>query len=113
MLTTDNHLVINTNDSTFDEFDVIALENAIEVAYNAENTPFCDYEIDAELEFGTYLYCIWWGRTRLGCFYRSPMTDEWVARPFYKNGEFMYEPNEQRFISHKDAEAHIIRCWEG
>ncbi|WP_041934108.1 hypothetical protein [Gloeothece verrucosa] len=97
----------------YDDFDIIALENAIEQAYSTENTPFCDYEVDADYDFGTYHYRVWRGRSCLGSFYRSPMTDEWVAKPFYKNGEFVYEPNEQSFGSHEEAQAYIILCWEG
>jgi hypothetical protein len=111
MLTTNNPPVITQDD----DFDVIALENRIEAAYNAKTTPYIDQEIeiDAEYDFGTYFYRVWCGERCLGCFYRLNEKDEWVAQSFYRSGNFINEPREKRFNSHKAAQSYIVKCWKG
>lgn len=96
-----------------DDFDVIELESRIEAAYNKESIPYVDREIevDSEYDFGTYFYRVWCSRSCLGCFYQ--IGEEWVARPFYKNGCYQDAASEKRFKSHKAAQNYIIRCYRG
>jgi hypothetical protein len=65
------------------EIDVIALEDKIQIDYQSQNTPYTDFEVDAKCDFGNYIYRVWCGHCCLGCFYRSPVSDFWIAEPFY------------------------------
>ncbi len=65
------------------EIDVIALEDKIQIDYQSQNTPYTDIEIDAKYDFGNYIYREECGHRCLGCFYRSPVHDFWIAEPFY------------------------------
>jgi hypothetical protein len=67
------------------EFDVIALETKLETDYLAKNKPYVDgeIEIDGKSDLDSCIYRVWLDERCLGCFYRSPVNNLWIAEPFY------------------------------
>ncbi|WP_013334754.1 hypothetical protein [Gloeothece verrucosa] len=92
----------------YEDFDILELENSIEKAYNAQNTAYCDREIQLDKSENDYgLYHVWYGRQCLGTFCRSFDDDCWLATPFYRNGCFADSFTPPAFETHQQAQDYL------